>query len=719
MAHMTDNPFFESWTTPFGLPPFDRIRPDHFPPAFDRGMEDHRAEVDAIAEAARPPSFANTVEALERSGRLLHRVRKVFFNLSSSHTNDALDAVERDYVPRLAEHAARIALNPRLFERIAALYARRHEMGLDEDQARLLERRHLTMLREGAALPAAAKERLTAISTRLAGLQTLFGQNVLHDENDWKLVLEESDLDGLPDVLRGAVAQAAAERGLAGRFAITLARSSVEPFLTFSARRDLRQAAFEAWVRRGGHPGDHDNAPLIREIVALRAEQARLLGYDTYAAYKLADSMAGNVPAVEHLLDQVWVPAKRRAAEERAALEQAARAEGMNDTIAPWDWRYYAEKVRKARYDLDEAEVKPYFVLDNMVEAAFDTAFRLFGLRFIERTDLPVYHPDVRVYEVTEADGKPVGLFLHDNFARPGKRSGAWMSTYRDQEALDGAVLPIAVNNNNFARGQPTLLSLDDARTLFHEFGHGLHGLLSRVRYPSQAGTAVRRDFVEFPSQIFEHWVTTPEVLCRHARHAETGQPIPEGLLERLLSARTFNQGFATVEYTAAALLDLAFHSEAEPDIADVEAFEQSVRERIGMPAEIDVRYRAAHFQHLFAGGYAAGYYAYLWAEVLDADGFTAFEEAGDVFAPALAARLKMIYAAGDTRDPMQLYTAFRGRPPVVGPLLRKRGLTPTAENSDPSLSSRRPSEGGISARPIVPGLAPMEPQQIPRKGSG
>lgn len=673
---MTDNPFFETWTTPFGVPPFDRIRAEHFPAAFARGMDEHLAEIAAIASDAQPPSFANTIEALERSGRLLDRVCATFFNLTSSNTNDELDAIERDVAARLAQHSMRIALDAALFARVALLYAQRDGLGLAEDQMRLLERRHLGLIRSGAGLSAEAKARMTAISERHALLHTVFGQNVTHDEKEWQLVLQEGDLDGLPDFLIAAAAQAAAERGLAGGWVITLARSSVEPFLTFSGRRDLRRQAYEAWVRRGGLDGPHDNKPLIAEIVALRAEQARLLGYDSYAAFKLADSMAKDVGAVESLLAQVWEPAKRKAAAECARLQAVARAEGMNDRVAPWDWRYYAEKVRKAEYDLDEAEVKPYFMLDTMVQALFDTAGRLFGLRFTERTDIPAYHPDVRVYEVADASGQAVGLFLHDNFARPGKRSGAWMSSYRDQETLDGPVLPIVVNNNNFAKGSPTLLSFDDAKTLFHEFGHALHGLLSRVRYPSQSGTAVRRDFVEFPSQLFEHWFQAPETLRQYARHAETGQPIPEAMLERLLAARTFNQGFATVEYSAAALLDLAFHVLPEPEIDDVEEFERRVLDRIGMPAEIGVRHRPVHFQHLFAGsGYAAGYYAYLWAEVLDADGFAAFEEAGDVFDPALAALLKDIYSSGDTRDPMALYTAFRGREPTVEPLLRKREL--------------------------------------------
>ncbi|HVB15037.1 MAG TPA: M3 family metallopeptidase, partial [Stellaceae bacterium] len=459
-----------------------------------------------------------------------------------------------------------------------------------------------------------------------------------------------------------------------------LARASVEPFLAFSARRDLRQIAYEAWAARGTHSGAHDNAPLIAEIVALRAEQARLLGYDSYAAYRLDDTMAKTPQAADDLLCQVWEPATRKAAEERVEIAAAALDDGVNEPIAPWDWRYYAEQVRARKYALDEAELKPYFMLDNMIGAAFDTAGQLFGVSFVERRDCPAYHPDVRAYEVRDAEGRAIGLFLRDDFARPGKHSGAWMSSYRDQQSLDGEILPIVVNNNNFSRGDPTLLSFDDARTLFHEFGHGLHGLLSRVRYPSQSGTAVRRDFVEFPSQVFEHWLEVPATLRRYARHCRTGEPLPEPLLQRLLAARNFNQGFATVEYTACALLDLDLHARHDPAGLDIASYEKDFLARIGMPPEIGLRHRPAHFQHLFAGsGYAAGYYAYLWAEVLDADGFAAFIEAGDPFAPALGARLRRIYSAGDTEDPMVLYRAFRGREPAIAPLLAQRGLRSAA----------------------------------------
>ena len=678
---MTRNPFFEDWNTPFGMPPFDRIRPEHCPPAFDCGIQEQVAEIDAISSSAAAPNFANTIEALERSGRLLERVSRVFFNLDASNTNSALEEIVRDYAPRLARHQMRVALDPVLFGRIANLYSRRASLGLDPDQLRLIERYYLRFVRNGALLTPEQKQRMATISERLASLHTAFGQNVLHDERDWRLILDEADLEGLPGFARSGAAQAAEERGIVGRYAVTLARSAVEPFLTFSTRRDLRRKLWEAWTARGARGGSSDNAPIIREILAARAEQARLLGYENFAEYRLDDSMAKTSAAVERLLLQVWEPAKARARAELAAIEAVAGAEGLNEPIEPWDWRYYAEKVRQAQYNFDEAEAKPYFVLDDMVQAAFGAAGRLFGVIFTERKDLPVYHPDVRVWEVCDESGGHVGLFLHDNFARPGKRSGAWSSRYRDQENMDEPVAPIVVNNNNFVRGdaaagEPTLLSFDDAKTLFHEFGHGLHSLLSRVRYRSQSGTAVRRDFVEFPSQIFEHWMPAPETLRTYARHYRTGEPLPEELLNRLLAARNFNQGFATVEYTASALIDLDLHRQAANEALDPARFERDFLDRMEVPKAIGLRHRLPHFQHLFAGGgYAAGYYAYLWAEVLDADGFAAFTEAGDIFDPELAGRLKEVYSAGDTRDPMALYCEFRGSEPAIAALLQQRGL--------------------------------------------
>jgi peptidyl-dipeptidase Dcp len=660
------------------MPPFGRIRPEHFTPAFAAAMEEHLAEIAAIGTDPAAPTFANTIEALQRSGRALARIGNVFGNLTASLGGEALEELDRELSPQLAQHGMKVALDPALFARVATLHARRDALGLEEDQLRLLDRTHLGFIRSGAALAPAEKARMSEISERLAVLHTAFGQNVLHDEKAWHLPLAETDLDGLPDFLRAGAAQAAAERGIPG-YAITLSRSLIEPFLTFSARRDLRRVAHEAWIARGTHPGAHDNRPLIPEILALRNERARLLGYSDFATFRLADSMAGSVEAAQGLLAEVWEPAKRRAAAERERLLELARAEGFNDALAPWDWRYYSEKVRRADYALDEAELKSFFEFENIQRAAFDTAGRLFGLEFLRREDIATYHPDVQAYEVRDEKGT-VGVFLADPYARTDKRSGAWMSSYRDQENLDGPVTPIIVNNNNFAKASPTLLSFDDAETLFHEFGHALHGLLSQVRYPAQSGTSVRRDFVELPSQIYEHWVSLPETLRQYALHHETGAPLPDALIERLRAAQTFNQGFATVEYAASALIDMALHSHPAPENIDIEAFEREFLAGIGMPAEIGIRHRPAHFQHLFAGGgYAAGYYSYLWSEVLDADGFEAFEETGDAFDPATAARLRRLLSAGDTRDPMQLYVDFRGREPSTKALLRSRGLQAAA----------------------------------------
>ena len=675
---MTENPLLAPWTAaPFGLPPFDRIEAAHFPPAFAQATAAHRAEIAAIGADAAPPGFANTVEALERAGAPLRRIAACFFNLVSSQSGPALQAVEREVAPLLARHRAEVALDQGVFRRVAALHAMRGGLALAPDGARLLDRLHAGLLRAGAGLDAAGRERLAVISTRLAELHTAFGQNVLHDEDSWQMVLTDADLEGLPGFAVEAARQAARERGVEDGYAITLARSSIDPFLTFSARRDLRERAWRAWVARGTAPGPRDNAPIIREILALRAERARLLGHADFAEWRLADTMARTPEAVHDLLLRVWEPARRRAAAEGAELEALARAAGGNAPIEPWDWRYWAERSRRARHDLDESRLKPFFPLEAMLRAAFATAERLFGVRVEERHGLPLYHPDVRAFEMLDAaSGAHRGLFLLDAFARPGKRSGAWMSSLRVAEALDRQVTPIVVNNNNIAKGDPALLSWDDARTLFHEFGHALHGLLSTARYPSQSGTAVLSDFVEFPSQVFEHWLAVPETLAAHARHHATGEALPQEVVRRLLGARTAGAGFAAVEFVASALIDMALHRHAAPEAIDLDAFEREFLAGIGMPAAIGLRHRPAHFQHLFSGGgYAAGYYAYLWAEVLDADAFEAFREAGDPFHPDLAAGLRAIYEAGDTRDPMALYTAFRGRPPAVEPLLRKRGL--------------------------------------------
>lgn len=675
---MRSNPLLAPWSTPFGAPPFDAIAPGDFVPAFDQGMAEHWAEIEALAADPAPPGFANTIVAMERGGRTLERVAALFFNLVSSHGNAALQEVEREMAPKLAAHQSRVALHPALFARVAALHDRRGTLGLDADELRLLERSHLGFVRAGAGLDEVGRTRIAAINTRLATLHTDFGQNVLHDEREWTMPLGQDDLAGLPGFVVQGARQAAAERGRDGRL-ITLSRSLIEPFLTFSPRRDLREVAWRAWVARGMHAGAHDNRPLIPEILALRRERARLLGFSHFAEFRLADSMAGSPEAVARLTDEVWEAGRRRAGEEAQRLLAIARQDGINERLEPWDWRHYAEKIRQSEYDLDETVTKPFFELGRIQQAAFDTATRLFGLSFTARDDVPVYHPDVRAYEVRDSEGH-VGLFLADHFARPDKRSGAWMSSFRSQEDMskhgEEPAAPIIVNNNNFARGTPTLLSFDDASTLFHEFGHALHGLLSRVRYPSQSGTSVRRDFVEFPSQVYEHWLEAPQTLRQYARHHETGDAIPDDLIDRLLAARTFNQGFATVEFLASAILDMELHLHPAPETLDIEAFETEALARLGMPTEIGMRHRPAHFQHLFSGGgYAAGYYSYLWAEVLDADGFDAFTEAGDPFHPETAARLKRVLAAGDTRDPMELYVEFRGRAPGTAALLRMRGL--------------------------------------------
>jgi peptidyl-dipeptidase Dcp len=687
MSLATSNPLLQPWNTPYGLPPFDAVRAEHFEPAFEHALAQHLAEVDAIGNDPQPPTFDNTIAALDRSGRLYARIGGLFHNLSSSETSPALQAAEMRLAPVLAAHGSAVSMHRALFARIDALHAQRETLALTPEQCRVLERYHFDFVRAGARLDAAAQRRYAQIMARLAELTTRFGQNVLADESAFRLVLRsEADMAGLPDFVRAATRQAALDRGIGEGLLVTLSRSHIVPFLTFSERRDLREQAWRAWTSRGEHAGEHDNRPIAREILTLRHEQAGLHGYASYADYALVDTMAGGQAAVTALLQQVWEPAKARAAEEQEALQALALSRGETLQLEPWDWRFYAEKVRQVRYDLDEAEVKPYFPLTRMVEALFDCAQRLFGLKFVPQPQVRAYHQDVNVYEVRNAGDDLVGVFLHDNFARATKRSGAWMSTFRDQSRNGGdsagcdPVLPIVINNNNFAKGaagEPTLLSFDDASTLFHEFGHGLHGLLSNVTYERLSGTSVLRDFVELPSQLFEHWLSEPEVLRRHARHHLTGEPIPEALITKLHDARLFNQGYETVRYTASALVDMAAHALTGAQAPDVVEFERAELERIGAPAVAGMNHRLTHFQHLFSGSaYAAGYYVYLWAEVLDADGFDAFTETGDPFDPRVAARLRQfIYSSGNSIEPSEAYRAFRGRGPVVRPMLKQRGL--------------------------------------------
>jgi peptidyl-dipeptidase Dcp len=676
------NPLVEAWTTPFLMPPFDRIKVGDFLPAFEEGFSQHRQEIAAIVRNREPATFANAIDALERSGDLVDRISAVFFNLAATDTNEEIQAIERALAPRFAKHRMRIYQDTTLFGRVDALFKTRRRLKLTKEQARVLERYHRAFINAGAGLAPKAKKRMAAIAARMSVLGTHFSQNLLADEQAFVLVLDgEADLAGLPEAIRAAAAQTANERGHKGKHAITLQRSSIEPFLQYSARRDLREKAFNAWVTRGAKGGRTDNRKIVAEVLALRAERARLLGFKTAAHFALEFSMAKTPTNVRKLLMEVWGPARTRAGEERDQLQRSVLAEGSNFELAQWDWRYYAEKVRKAHFAIDDGEIKPYLQLDSVIAAAFDVAGKLFGLAFTERKDLPVYHPEVRTFEVKRG-GRHVGLFLGDYFARPSKHSGAWMSGWRKQEKLAGDISPIVVNVMNFAKGrpgEPTLLSLDDARTLFHEFGHGLHGLLSNVTYPSVSGTSVEKDFVELPSQLYEHWLTRPEVLSRFARHYKTGKSVPPELLNRLQAARNFNQGFKTVEYLAAAIVDLDLHVLSNAEGIDVDRFEQEVLKRIDMPNEIVMRHRIPHFQHIM-GGYAAGYYSYLWSEVMDADAFQAFEESGRIFDVKLARRLHdHIYAAGGSRDAADAYVAFRGRLPSTQALLEKRGLVASA----------------------------------------
>jgi peptidyl-dipeptidase Dcp len=682
---MTDqsapNPLLQEWTGAFDAPPFAAIQPAHFRPAFAQAFAENKAEIAAITANPQPATFENTIAALERAGRSLSRVSSVFFNLAGADTSEEIEAIEREVAPLFAGHYADIHLDAALFSRILSL-AERNDLDLDAEQARVLERHLVAFRRAGAGLPEAVKIRLAELGERLAALGTQFAQNVLADENEFALLLETDDeLAGLPDWFRSAAAAEASRRGFEGKYAFTLSRSSIEPFLQMSQRRDLREKIFRAFASRGENNGANDNRAIAAEMIALRAEQAALLGHESFAHFRLADTMAKTPAAAQDLLERVWRLARDRALGEEAALQELAVQEGGNFTLAPWDWRYYAEKRRKAEFDFDEAALKPYLALERMIEAAFFAARKLFGLIFTERFDIPLYHEDARAFTVSDAQGRAIGLFIGDYYARPSKHGGAWMSAFRDQEKLDGEVLPIIVNIMNFSKpapGKACLLSFDDARTLFHEFGHALHGLLSDVTYPSLAGTNVSRDFVEFPSQLYEHWLEQKEVLRRFARHQESDEEIPEALLERLIAARRFNQAFTTMEYTASALVDLALHQRAPSADLDIAAFESAMLAELGMPAAIGMRHRLAHFLHVFAGdSYSAAYYSYLWSEVLDADGFDAFTEAGDIFDPEVASRLRRhVYAAGNRTDPEAAYVGFRGRAASPEALLRKRGLT-------------------------------------------
>ena len=683
-APASSNPLLATWTGPYGgVPAFDRVRVEDFRPAIEAAMAENLADVERIARNPAAPTFQNTIAELERAGQTLDRVQTFYGIWSSNLNTPEFQKVESEMAPRLAALSDRITQNEALFRRIEAVYDARERSGLTPEQQRLAWYYHNNFVRAGARLNAPAKARLSEINQQLAGLFTRFSQNVLADENEGTLVLRsEAELAGLPQSLRAAAASAAAGRGMQGAWVITNTRSSVDPFLTYSERRELREKAWRMFISRGDNGGERDNNALITQILRLRAERAKLLGYPTHAHWRLENTMAKTPERAMELMTSVWTPAVARVRQEVADMQALADREGARIKIEPWDYRFYQEKVRKARYDLDQNEVKAYLQLDRLREGMFWAAGELYGFQFTPVTDVPVYHPDVTVYRVTDrASGRQIGLWYFDPYARPGKRSGAWMNAYRNQSRFDGEVTTIVSNNSNFVKGQgnePVLISWDDATTLFHEFGHALHGLNSSVNYPSLSGTSVARDYVEFPSQLMEHWLSTPQVLQRFALHYQTGRPIPQELVDRINRASTFNQGFGTTEYLSSALVDMKLHLAGERPI-DPDAFEKATLAELGMPSELVMRHRTPQFGHVFASdGYSAGYYSYLWSDVLTADAAEAFTEAGGFYDRGVAERLRHLLSVGNTVDPAEAYRAFRGRDPSVDALMRKRGFPVT-----------------------------------------
>jgi peptidyl-dipeptidase Dcp len=666
------NPLLAIWDTPFGITPFDKISDDDFVPALEIALASHKADIDVIAGSADPATFANTIEALEAVGRDLDKVLSTFYTVAGADSNPAREALQRDFSPQLAAHFSEVSGNKALFARVATVWGVRDSLTLSDEQARVLMLTHRGFVRSGSALEGADETRIKEIKGRLAVLGTEFTQNLLSDEREWFMELGEDDLDGLPEFVISA-ARAAGEEKEVGGPVVTLSRSIIVPFLQFSTRRDLREVAYKAWGARGANGGDKDNRDITAEILALRFERAQLLGYANFAEYKLETEMAKTPQAVRDLLMAVWEPAKAQANSDAEKLTAMMHADGVNGDLEPWDWRFYSERRRKELHDLDEAELKPYFQLNRMIDASFDCATRLFGLQF-KPLDVPLYHEDCRAWEVTR-DGKHIAVFIGDYFARGSKRSGAWCSAMRSQAKYPEVQAPVVINVCNFAKGTPALLSYDDARTLFHEFGHALHQMLSNVTYESVSGTSVARDFVELPSQVYEHWLEVPEVLAKFATHAQTGEAMPEALLSKVLGAATYDMGFSTVEYVASALVDLEFHDGDAP--RDPMVRQAEILTGLGMPRAITMRHATPHFAHVFSGdGYSSGYYSYMWSEVMDADAFESFKEAGGAFDPERAAALEAnILSTGGSRDAGELYVAFRGRLPGVEALLKGRGL--------------------------------------------
>jgi peptidyl-dipeptidase Dcp len=684
-AHAPANPLLSKWEGPYGgVPPFDRVQVSQFKSALEDGMAENLAEVDRIAKDPAAPTFDNTIVAMERAGDTLNRVQTVYGVFGSTMSGPEFQVVQREMAPRLAAFSDQISQNAALFKRIEAIYNSPDKRKLSSEQQRLVWLYYTRFVRSGARLGSEAKARLSQINQQLAGLFTKFSQNVLAEEDGQSMTLKnEEELAGLPQSVRDAAAAAAITKKQPGTWVIANTRSSVDPFLTYSDRRELREKAWRMFINRGDNGDEHDNNATIAQILQLRAERAKLLGYSTHAHWRLENAMAKTPEHAMELMEQVWKPAVARVHEEVADMQALADKEGAKIKIEPWDYRYYAEKVRKARYDLDQNEVKQYLQLEKLREGIFWVAGELFNFNFTPAVNVPVAHSDVRVWEVTDKTTKKhIGLWYFDPYARAGKRSGAWMNAYRSQERFNGEITTIVSNNSNFVKGkpgEPLLISWDDATTMFHEFGHALHGLNSNVTYPSLSGTAVARDYVEFPSQLLEHWLSTPEVLQRFAVHYQTGKPIPQNLVDRIKRAATFNEGFETVEYLAAALVDMKLHLAGDQKI-DADAFEKKALAELGMPNEIVMRHRTPHFGHVFGSdGYSAGYYSYLWSDVLTADAFGAFVEGGGPYNQKVAERLrKYIFSVGNTVDPAEAYRSFRGRDPQVTWLMKKRGFAGT-----------------------------------------
>ena len=681
-----ENPFYKNYKTQFEIPPFSEIEEKHFMPAYFKGMEEHNNEIEQIIQNTEKPSFENVIIAMERSGELLDKVNAVFFNLSGSATNEKLQEIEKEISPKLSQHYDSISLNPYIFKKVSLLWEDVDNLNLSQEERKILEETYKRFIRSGALLKGSDKDRYADINQEISKLSVQFSQNLLAETNNFEIILGKDDLKGLPeDIINLAKEEAdnkfkkTSDKKYANKYIFTSHRSSMYPFLTYSERRDLREKLYTGYIMRGDNDNEYDNKNITSKIASLRVEKANILGFETHAHYVLDNTMAKTPEAVYELLNQLWEPALSRAKNELQELQKFVNEEGQNFKIASWDWWYYSEKVRKDKYNIDEEELKNFFTLDNTIDGIFKTANKLFGLTFEEKFDIELYHPDARVWQVKDKNGSHLGLYIGDYYTRSSKRGGAWMSTFKDQSNFDGRERPIVINVCNFpppSKDKPSLLSFEHVTTLFHEFGHGLHGLLTNTHYRSLSGTSVSRDFVEFPSQVLEHWASEPELLKSYAKHYKTGEVISDELIDKMKNASKFNQGFANTEYLAATYLDMDWHSLVSTDIQDTNDFERKSLEKIGLIDEIVSRYRTTYFQHIFTSSYSAGYYSYIWAAVLDSDAFAAFKESGDIYNQDLANKYReYILEKGGTENPMELYQKFRGSNPNIGPLLEDRGL--------------------------------------------